>query len=333
MQSLTCFCVRTHDTDKKGRVNLKVIFFGLGSIGLKHANLINQHFDFEVFAFKEKQSSPSGISFVKELYSWNEVEEEKLDVAFITNPTFLHIDTASKLAKLGIKLFIEKPISSSLAGLANLIELTKEHRLATYVAYNLRFHPIILELKKHCESEKPIHVSAVCSSFLPSWRKGQDHKVSYSSSREMGGGVLLDLSHEFDFLTYLLGELTIVATSSGRLSNITSDSEDYADILVTAERSSATIHLSYFGHQSSRVIKMDFEKYSLIGDLGTSTLRRFKAGELIGEAEYPAGFNDTYLRQLEFFFANIDNISMMNNLEEASEVFKLIIKSRTDTIG
>ena len=49
---------------------------------------------------------------------------------------------------------------------------------------------------------KVFNINIISNSYLPKWRK-RDYRTSYSSSKSQGGGVLLDLSHELDYLTWI----------------------------------------------------------------------------------------------------------------------------------
>src|SRR5437868_582658 len=137
---------------------MKILFFGLGSIGSRHIRILQKKYSHQLFAFRSKKTSIKNELRVKEIYSWEEVEKINPDIAFITNPTALHLDTAALCAELGIKLFIEKPIRSSSKGLNKLQKIVREKNLVTYVAYNLRFHPVLNELKKYFSEHDFLHL-------------------------------------------------------------------------------------------------------------------------------------------------------------------------------
>lgn len=284
---------------------MKIVIFGLGSIGLRHAKLLKEYGQHEVVAFRTKGSQNS--LNLKEIFSWNELDQFKPELAVICNPTSLHIVTAIECAKRGIALFLEKPIGSSGEGLSELVELVQANKLTTYVAYVLRFHPAIVELKEKIRKEKLLHCRMVCSSFLPDWRKESDYKKSYSASKKEGGGVLLDLSHELDMADYLFNGVKTIQGKLGRASSLTIDSEDYADLILSTSACPVSIHLNYFSRQTKRTISIDTESNSF-------------------EVDLTSGDRDAlYKRQWDYFFDNIRNPKMMNNLIEAAPLFEKII--------
>ena len=86
---------------------MKVLLVGMGSIGKRHARILLDRLGHELFAFRSSESRLN-IPGIVEVCSWQEVDGSKPEVAFITNPTMLHIQTALNCAERGMHLFIEK---------------------------------------------------------------------------------------------------------------------------------------------------------------------------------------------------------------------------------
>ncbi len=142
---------------------MKVLFIGLGSIGQRHAAILAKRGGYELLALRSGQGSLGDHQLpVRNLSSWEQVSAEKPQLAFITNPTALHIPAAMACARQGMALFLEKPIGHNTQGLAELCALCRERQLPTYVAYVLRFHPVILRLKQMVQAERLVHL-LVCS--------------------------------------------------------------------------------------------------------------------------------------------------------------------------
>ncbi len=308
---------------------MKIIFFGLGSIGQKHANILLKNYNHALYAFRSGTSNLPNSLAINELHSWEEVEKLKPDISFITNPTNLHIETAIRCAKIGSKLFIEKPIGKDLEGLDTLIQIVKEKNLVTYIAYNLRFNPVINKLKEYIDKHKILHTRVVCTSFLPMWRPNQNHLKGYSANSKMGGGVILDLSHEIDYTSYLLGPVKKIQGNYSKRGDITVDAEDYADILIDTYISPANIHINFLSHIRQRYIQLDFEKLTVIGDLINTEIKEYTKEELKNSYRLDYEKGQEYVEQLKYFFDNIENPNMMNNLIEATDTYKKIINFKT----
>lgn len=304
---------------------MKIIFFGLGSIGQRHAGILLKNYHHDLFALRSGINDKPNSLGIKELYSWDEVSKLKPDAAFITNPTSHHIETAIKCAKIGCKLFIEKPIGSNLENLDKLIKIVKDKNLVTYVAYCLRFHPVIKKLKEYIKKIKPLYVRAVCSSYLPNWRPGRNYLKSYSANSSMGGGVILDLSHEIDYVCYLLGEVSEIKGSFSKRGNVTVDAEDNADTIFLSGDIPVNIHIDFLSQHKERYVQVDFENLTAVGDLINVKIEEYEKEVLRKSHKLAYDKGQEYIEQMEYFFDNIDNPMMMNNLGEATKLFKKII--------
>lgn len=305
---------------------VKIIFFGIGSIGQRHANILRKHHRHELYAFRSGVNDEKNSLGIKEVYSWDEVKKLKPDIAFVTNPTHLHIDTAIKCAEIDCKLFIEKPIGKDLNGLDKLLKLVKQKNLVTYVAYNLRFHPVIAKLKEYTAKFKPLHTRVICTSFLPNWKPNTNYLKTYTANSKMGGGVILDLSHELDYVSYLLGHISKLDGNFSKRNNITVDAEDYADMLISTTLGPANVHINFLSHLNQRHIQIDFEDFTIIGDLNNAEIVEYKDYKLKKKLQFDYYRDLSYEQQLKYFFDNIDDPKMMNNLIEASILFKKIIE-------
>lgn len=304
---------------------MKIIFFGLGSIGQRHANILLKNYSYQLFAFRSGVNQRVNNLEIKELHLWEEVERLKPDIAFITNPTSLHIETAIKCAKLGCKLFIEKPIDHDVKGLSELQRIVKDKKIVTYIAYNLRFHPVISKLKEYIKQQKILHTRLVCTSYFPSWRSNTNYLKQYSANAKMGGGVILDLSHELDYISYLYKGIQTIEGNYGKRGNVTVDSEDYVDFLIKTKFGPINIHINFFSHIRQRYIQIDFEKLTIIGDIVNIEIKEYENESLNKTYKLDYFKDQEYIAQIKYFFDNIDNNQMMNNLIEASDLFKKIV--------
>ncbi len=306
---------------------MNIIFFGLGSIGQRHAKILQEHFDHNLYAFRSNKNLPNDLG-IKEVYSWEEVDSIRPEIAFITNPTFLHIETAKKCAELGMHMFIEKPLSDQYEGIDDLEKICEKKKLTVYVAYCLRFHPLIEKMAELLEGKDLYHARISCTSFLPDWRKGADVKKSYSSLKKMGGGVICDLSHEFDYIDYLFGEIKSMHASIGRAANITVDAEDFADVIFECEKGlHVNLHLNFLSLITERTIKVDFCNGYITGDLATNELTYGHDGKE-EVFRFDLERNDYFKKQLEYFFENIKNSGLMNNLKDSKRLLERIVEAR-----
>jgi len=247
-------------------MEIKVLFFGLGSIGLRHAKLLLDNFDVEIAAYRTTKNENK--LKINEFRDYEAAFDFKPDIAFITNPTSLHIKTALDCAKKSIDLFIEKPLSHTLSGVTKLSNVIKKNHLFSYVAFCLRFHPVIKYLKNNLNLKDVIYSRINCSSYLPLWRPDQNYKDSYSANSSMGGGVINDMIHELDYCEYLFGRINDIKGTLGNTSTLEINSEDFAELTVTNKNNfMSQISLDYFSHQRERIIKIYTKDFMILGDL------------------------------------------------------------------
>jgi len=306
----------------------KVLLIGLGSIGSRYKRLLLQRGNIEIFALRSGLT-PS-VPGINELRSWEEVKLVAPDIAFITNPTALHIETAIKCASLGMHLFIEKPLDMRLHGLKKLLKVVKTGKLSSYVAYNLRFHPGVEKLRDIVRREGFCHASVRCSSWLPEWRPGTDHKKSYSANAKLGGGVVLDLSHDVDYAGYIFGEISAISGIARRSSNVTVDAEDVADMnLLLKKGGHVSVHVDFCSRFNERTVKFTTPAASYVFDLLEGTLQTNRSGH-VTKAIFKVDRDFTYKAEMQYFFSRLGT-RIMNDINESSGLLEKLIKFKHES--
>ncbi len=304
---------------------MKVVIFGLGSIGLRHLRLLKDEYDLDLYAFRTRLGQENVDSGINEISGWNEIEQIHPDVAFITNPSYLHIETATECAKRGMHLFIEKPLDIKLEGLGELLGLVREKNLTSYVAYTMRFHPVVQALKAATQNLKPLHARITCTSFFPNWRPNQNHLKSYTAQQDKSGGVVFELSHELDFAVHLFGPVKELHGVRGKFGSVTVDSDDAADIIAVHAVCNSNIHVNLFSRKLQRFIEIDCEDASFHADIIRSELYITDASGATRIDRFPYERDDLFRNQLAYFFDNIGNPRMNNNIFEASELLEKMV--------
>lgn len=151
--------------------------------------------------------------------------------AVIANPTSHHLAVALPLARAGVHLLVEKPIAANPVGVEELITACHTQNCVLMTAYNLRFLPSLQHFSAALDQGligRVFSVRAEVGQYLPDWRSGTDYRTAVSAKAALGGGVLLELSHELDYLRWLFGEVQWVSAFLGRLSDLEIDVEDTA---------------------------------------------------------------------------------------------------------
>ncbi|AJW71821.1 Gfo/Idh/MocA family protein [Nitrosopumilus adriaticus] len=245
---------------------MKIVVIGYGSIGKRHVtNLLKISKTEIIICTKQKIKNPS-LKRIKIFESISDCLKEKPDIGIIANESSFHIPIAIKLAKAGIDLFVEKPLSNSLKNSKELLSIIEKKKIITQMGCQLRFHKCIKEIKKIISSNKigkVISVRAECGSFLPDWHPYEDYKKSYAARTELGGGVVLTNIHEIDYLYWIFGDVKEVISVTGSYSDLKISADDLSvGILKFKNNIIAELHLDYFQ-------KPDFRSCKIIGSKGT----------------------------------------------------------------
>ncbi len=311
---------------------MKILMIGLGSIGQRHVRNIRRIYGdtVEIIAYRVRKLGTTfsdamkireGVDLETEynIRTFSELEEalaEKPDIAFITNITAKHMETALKCAAAGCNLFLEKPVSDSLEGTDELEHLVKKNNLKVFMGFQNRYHPCVEKLREYLEENLIGRVISVDASFcerLTTMHTYEDYSTTYMARKEMGGGPVLNLqSHDIDYLLWIFGEpVSEVNIVKGKHSSLNIDVEDHAVITYKSE---------YKGNPVTVVSRTDFLQYppchecKVVGEKGRIYFDFNKAEItlIVGDEEpkvtaFPDFVrNDMFIKELKLFMKAIE---------------------------
>ena len=289
----------------------KVLFVGVGSIARRHIRNLHaiekDSIHFEIDAVRRTISPAEGIEHIfQETYD----VPDDYDMVFITNPTEYHLSALKQYHEKGKNFFIEKPVVSvNQIKEAQEIELKKDS--VYYVATPLRYNAVIQYIKTNIDPSEVISVRSISSSYLPDWRPGQDYRSTYSAHKALGGGVSIDLIHEWDYLTYLFGWPSRLHSFIGKKSGLEIDSDDYAIYIAEFNDKIVELHLDYFGRKTIREIQLFTKEDTIIGDITNNQITFMKSGKTI---QFKEERDDYQKRELIHF---ISLVKKDNGLEDS----------------
>jgi predicted dehydrogenase len=289
---------------------MKATVVGYGSIGKRHARLLEE-LACEVFVVsRRKVDHPNRYPTLDQVF-----EDEVPDYVVVANRTSEHAGTLEELAHLGFKgpVLVEKPLANAPTSLPTGISEK------TFVAYNFRFHPLVNDLRDRIEGKKIVSVDGYAGEYLPNWRPERDYRETYSAHLEQGGGVIRDLSHELDYLNWLLEGWSRVAALGGRLSELEISSDDVFILLLETDRCPAvTIHLNYLDRGPHRTVRVNTDERTYEADLINESLS--VNGKVV--SEYDLERDATYRAEHEAILN--EEYGRLCTVEEAVDVMNLI---------
>ena len=212
----------------------RALVSGLGSIGQRHLRLLREALPRADIRVLRHSGCDDTTEHANGCFSQlEEAQGFAPELAVIASPAPFHVVTAHSLAETGAHLLLEKPISDGTEGVAELIALCSDRGLICHVGYNLRFLRTLQTFRAELAVGRIGAVQMVrCETgqYLPDWRPGADYRTSVSAQRALGGGVLLELSHELDMLRWVFGEVDWLSGWIGRQGGLEVDVEDCAMI-------------------------------------------------------------------------------------------------------
>lgn len=288
---------------------MNVCVIGFGSIGRRHAEVL-QFLGHEVSVVSRRE-----VDWPQTFKNLNLcLSEKKIDYFVVAGRTNEHADVLAAIIKERpqAKILVEKPIFK------NSEENHFHHLENVFVGHNLRFHPVFLKLKELLRGEKILSVSIYVGQYLPSWRPGQKIEESYSASREQGGGVLRDLSHELDYMNALFGPWKSLCSQVGKWSDLPIDSEDHVSVMLATEKCPMLqVQLNYVDRITQRFIIVNTQDNTFKCD--------FIKGEVTSKDknfELKSERNETYIKLHQAMLSG--DFRQLCSFKEGVEVLKLI---------
>lgn len=233
------------------------------------------------------------------------LEKFRPEAVFICSPPVHHVAQSMQALRAGAHVFIEKPLSDRLDGVEELKEETIKRGVAVQVGYNLRFFPAIQKLKELVDAAvvgKILWAHVEAGSYLPDWRPWQDYRKSYTARRELGGGILLDGSHEIDYVTWLFGAPEEIACMAGKVSQLEVNVEDCATVLLRFPGGTrVNVHLDFIQRTYSRYCTLVGTEGKLQWDLTSNSVQIVRPGVEVETTKFDWQVNDAYVAEIAHF--------------------------------
>jgi predicted dehydrogenase len=305
---------------------MKVLFVGLGGIGQRHLRNLRAilGISLEVHAYRVR-GLPQALTEQLEIEPDTDLEtkyavrvhhdldsalEQRPAAVFVCNPSSLHVPAAMAAAEAGCHLFVEKPLSHSLAGVEALIQAVQRQGLVALVGYQLRFHPCLQAVHRQVSQGligQPLSAHAQVGEYLPGWHRYEDYRQMYASRADLGGGVILSQIHEMDYLYWMFGLPHRIFTLGGHLSSLEIDVEDVAcsvlDCEVNGRKVPVLLHQDYLQRPPARGCTIVGEEGKIVMSLSELKVDRYDSQGRLAQHQSFEGFarNELFLAELRHF--------------------------------
>ena len=308
---------------------------GLGSIGRRHVRILKRlrpEIEITLVRSGKGQAWPEEKLAQAVVKTSAEAIALGAQAAIIASPAPFHVSQAQEWLKAGRSLLIEKPLSHNSTGLSELSILAEKQNVSVLVGYVLRYDLAaqhFYQLIQSKEIGKPLHVQIECGSYLPEWRAEQDYRESASASLALGGGVLLELSHEIDYANWFFGPFEEAQASLQYSKTLEIETEDGADFLLfNAEGLPVSVHLDFYRRIPARQCRVQTTDGELIWDALSQKVCWTVAGGQLEDQHFLQARDDLFIRQMEHFLDCIENhappkVSLQNGINVLKMIEKL----------
>ena len=262
---------------------MRFLIAGLGSIGRRHfRNLIALGERDVILLRTRKATLPDDelAGYPVETDIQEALEKHTPDAVIVANPTSMHLEIAIPAAQAGCHILLEKPVSHSLERLDVLQKAVEKSGSKILVGFQFRYHPTLNKARELIQSNtlgRILTVHAHWGEYLPQWHPWEDYRQSYAARSDLGGGVIVTLTHPLDYLRDLLGEVESLYSFNGHMSPLAVDVEDVAEIgLKFRNGALGGVHVNYFQRPPVHRLEIAGTDGTLRWDNADGILRHYK---------------------------------------------------------
>ncbi len=317
-----------------------ILVVGSGSIARRHiANLRALHPDSRILVLRRTDSNSPPPDDVEGFTDIVAALAERPFAAILANPAPFRVPLARRLAEADCHLLLEKPLSTATDDIAEMLQSAAARKRVVLIGYNLRFLPSLQAMAPATQDSvgRILRIEASVGQYLPDWRPNTDYRRNVSARADLGGGALLELSHEIDLALWLGGPVRRVSARLARIGDLEIDVEDTADLLLDyANGAQGIVHMDFLQRAPRRTLSVVGSKATLEWDYFADRvlLRRNATAEDVLFQGPLADRNQMYLDELCHFFACIAGTELPRvDGEDGSQVLRVIRAARESARG
>jgi predicted dehydrogenase len=259
----------------------RVLVVGLGSIGARHARLLSERADVELLlcdAVEEHRAqarSTLATSPAGEYSDYSAALLDQPDIVFLCTPNHLHVPMGLQAIESGVDVFVEKPISDSLDEARKLVNAAASAGRFLQVGYMLRLDDGLRKMKEVVDGDgigQLVGGRAMVGTYITLLNaKSPDRdKRPYS--------LVVDYTHELDFIRWFFGEVADVTAMSARLGDLELKPPPNIFQMILKMQSGALVqvHMDYVQFPQRRIFELYGDRGTLSYDFMTGEIRHYQ---------------------------------------------------------
>lgn len=191
---------------------IKAAIVGTGFIGPAHLEALRRIPNVEVVALVEvnqelADEKAKQLGIPRAYIFADMLKQDDIDVVHICTPNFLHYSQAKAVLEAEKHVVCEKPLAISLEEAEDLVKIAKTTGLVNAVHFNLRYYPMVRQMKVMREKGELGEVYSIMGSYLQDWLFLQtDYNWRLEPDKSGDSRAIADIgSHLLDITEYVTG--------------------------------------------------------------------------------------------------------------------------------
>ena len=288
---------------------MKFLVAGFGSIGRRHLRNLRALGEEDILLLRSHKATIPDDE-IRDLPVETTVEAALAhhpDGVIIANPTALHLDVAIPAAKQGCAILMEKPVTDDFSRIGDLQEALVSGGGRLQMGFQFRFHPGLRKVSELLSSGvvgRPLSFRAEWGEYLPGWHPWEDYRNTYAARKDLGGGVLLTLSHPLDYVRFLFGNVRSITGFNGKISDLEMDVDDLAELVLEMENGAVgSVHMDYFGRPVKNCLDVTCSEGRIHWENADASVRMWDVDgqETLFMPESPFDRNNLFLDEMRRF--------------------------------
>ncbi len=306
----------------------KILVVGCGSVGQRHARLLSNRDDVDLYTADtvgaNLEECRNAASVKEEFADYKDGLAKKMDGVIICTPNEMHADMALHSLSSGACVLIEKPVAVSVEEACKLKRYEKAPKSRVLVGYMNRFNSQLQEIKDMADQGvfgNIVYASACVYTYPTLIYARTDYRLSSKWS------LILDYTHEIDFLRFILGEVKEVAAMADVLGEL--EKKPVPNVLELIlrfdNRAIGHVHMDYVRDPDKRMLELVGDKASVEFYLNEGIIRIYNK-ERKGYEERRIQFirDELFIRQIDNFIGMIrEEQEPMVSLNDGIEVLRI----------
>lgn len=265
----------------------RFVVVGSGSAGRRHALALRHLFPTAPIVLVKRSSTFQPLDSLRNaditvVDSLDEATRTAPTFCVIASPATLHFTDLKVMSKNCLKFLLEKPIAADSIDGRRLVELAGSRNLGISIGHHLRFSETPLVFRDQILRRSVSGLRALRLAYgqhLRHWRPSVQPELTVTARKDLGGGVLRELSHEIDAALLLSDSLHEVRHAHLSHTGAPTDGlvDTVADFILTSDEVDVNIHLDMTSDVPYRMWEAVFEDVSIHADLLAGTVTRVDA--------------------------------------------------------